>query len=76
MNDFDVEVIKWLVMGAFGFVVWWLKNSITKLQADVENIKAEYLHKDDFKEFKQDLFRSLEEIKRDIRRLLDFKDTQ
>lgn len=76
MDSFDIEIIKWIAMSALGFVVWWLKTTITKLQEEVEKIKADYLHKTDFRDFKQDLFRALDEIKKDVRRLIDFKDSQ
>ena len=71
----ELEVVKWVIMGALGFVVWWLKSTITRLQDEVDKIKAEYLHKEDFREFKADLFNALNEIRRDVRRLLDFKDS-
>lgn len=67
MQDFDIEIVKWMVMGALGFVAWWLQNSITKLQTQVEEIRRDYLHKDDFKEFKTELRLMFDEIKRDLR---------
>lgn len=76
MMDIESEVLKWIVLGALSGWGWWLRTSITKLQDDVEKIKAEYLHKDDFKEFKLDLFRALDAIQHDIRKLISFKDSE
>ena len=67
MENFDSEIIKWIMMGALGFVAWWLQNSISKLQSQVEEIRRDYLHKDDFKEFKTELRLMFDEIKRDLR---------
>lgn len=72
----ELEIIKWgflLVLGGFTFMLQReLKakdESINKLQVEVQNIKQNYLHRDDFKEFKTELRSIFEEIKMDIRSL-------
>lgn len=50
-----------------GLAVWFLKTTITKLQSDVDMIKKDYLHKDDFKDFKVELRAMFEELRKDIR---------
>lgn len=37
------------------------------LQVEIQNVKNEYLHKNDFKEFKVELRAMFEELKRDIK---------
>jgi hypothetical protein len=63
----DQDVIKWVVLTIMGIAVWFLKNTITKLQTDVDMIKEKYLHKDDFKEFKTELRSMFDELRTDIR---------
>lgn len=72
----ELEIIKWgflLVLGGFTFMLQReLKtkdDSIKQLQLEVQNIKQNYLHRDDFKEFKIELRSIFEEIKMDIRSL-------
>ena len=72
----EIEYIKWgflFVLGGFTFMLQReLKTkdeSITELKKEVTNIKQNYLHRDDFKEFKVELRSMFDEIKQDIRSL-------
>jgi hypothetical protein len=72
----EAEVIRWIVLGLMSIGVWFMKRTIDKVEHDVEEvklniqkIKQDYLHKEDFKEFKTELRGMFEEIKQDIRAL-------
>jgi len=70
----ESEVIKWVVMAGLGGLVWFLKRTIDyndtevkSLQHEVQLIKEQYLHKNDFKDFKVELRGMFEELRMDIR---------
>ena len=72
----EAEIIKWIVVGLMSIGVWFMKRTIDRVERDVEDvkfniqqIKQDYLHKEDFKEFKVELRSMFEEIKSDIRSL-------
>jgi hypothetical protein len=72
----ELELVKWgfiLILGGFTFMIQReLKakdQSIQQLQTEVQNIKTNYLHRDDFKEFKVELRSMFDEIRKDIRSL-------
>jgi len=72
----EAEIIKWIVFGLMSLGVWFMKRTIDKVEGDVadvkrsiQQIKQDYLHKEDFKEFKIELRSMFEEIKTDIRSL-------
>lgn len=72
----DQEVIQFLIISAFGGVFWFMKRTMDKaderilqLEKDLVQVKSEYLHKDEFKDFKMELRSMFEEIKTDIRLL-------
>jgi len=72
----ELEVIRWLLTLTLGGLVWFMKRTldtaeknITDLQHGQQEIKEKYLHKDDFREFKQELRGMFEEIKTDIKQL-------
>lgn len=72
----EVEVIRWIILAAFGALGWFMKRTINEQQTRIEvleksqqYIREQYLHKDDFKEFKQELRSWFDEIKTDIRGL-------
>ena len=72
----DAEIIKWIVIGLMSVGVWFMKRTLDKTERDVEDIKdsiqkikQDYLHKEDFKDFKTELRGMFEEIKSDIRAL-------
>lgn len=79
----DFEALKWIAMGLLSTVVYFLKRTVdqtetalmehkiaqTQLQTEVQTIKNEYLHKNDFKDFKQELRGMFDDLKADIRGL-------
>jgi hypothetical protein len=72
----EVEIFKWFVIIIVGGFTFMLKRElnlkdedIRSLKAEVQSIKQNYLHRDDFKEFKSELRSMFEEIKKDIRTL-------
>ncbi len=73
----EAEVIKWVVLGLMSVGVWFMKRTIDKTEKDVEDvkrsiqqIKQDYLHKEDFKEFKVELRSMFEDIRNDIRSIV------
>lgn len=76
----ETELIKWALFAALGGFVWFLKRTvdsyeqrITRVETEMNQVKANYLHKDDFKEFKIELKSMFEEIKSDIKSLRDHR---
>jgi len=72
----ELEILKWIIMTLGGIAVWFMKNAVTTAQSDIKNLKTDldnmkrdYLHKDDFKDFKLELRSMFDEIKTDIRDL-------
>ncbi len=80
----ELEFIKWAVVGLMSLGVWFMKRTLDRVENDVEDckkeiskirqdelqlIRQEYLHKNDFREFKSELRNMFEEIKTDIRSL-------
>lgn len=70
----ESQILQWFVFGLMGVAVWFMKNNITeskerlnKLEQDLSSVKQNYLHRDDFKEFKVELRGMFEEIRKDIR---------
>lgn len=70
----ELEVVKWIVTAGLGGLVWFMKRTIDlndaevkALQQEVKQIKAQYLHKDDFKDFKVELRNMFDELRADIR---------
>ena len=75
--------ILWITPIVAGFALFLLKRSVEQLdkditelkaqhnslQNDIQNIKSEYLHKNDFREFKVELREMFEELKSDIKGL-------
>lgn len=79
----DLDTLKWLLMTGLGIGGFLMKRSINEndtkikrletqhddLNKDLQSTKQNYLHKDDFKEFKIELRQMVEEIRSDIRSL-------
>ena len=62
-----------LILAGFA---WFVKREmsmidqrINKIENEQITVRANYLHKDDFKEFKQELKEMFEELKKDLRTL-------
>lgn len=76
MEAISIDVIKWLIFGGFGIAGWFMKNTLNKVQEDLhqlqqsnQHIKDNYLHKEDYKEFKVEIRGMFEEIRKDLRQL-------
>ena len=74
MNEFVTT--QWLALGAVSIVIWFMKRTIDRAEDRIKNnedeiqaIKLDYLHKNEFKEFKIEIRSMFEEIKNDIRSL-------
>lgn len=72
----EIDIIKWVVFSLMGLAVWFMKRTIDGYEARIhaveleqQLIKSNYLHKDDFKEFKVELRGMFEEIRKDLRKL-------
>ena len=72
----EIEFIKWAILALFGGLVWFLKRTvdtadsrIKALETDLQLVKNEYLHKNDFREFKTELRSMFEEIRKDLRQI-------
>ncbi len=81
MEAYIIWFIQAIVLTAFGLVIWFMQNNITNtrediidLRSELNNVKTNYLHKDDFKEFKTELRNIFNEIKNDIRSLSNHHD--
>lgn len=69
----ETELIKYLITGALGIIVWFLKRTVDEnatkvdnLKSEIDRIKMDYLLKIDFREFKTELRDMFEEIRKDI----------
>lgn len=72
----ELEIIKWGFTGLLAALLWFVRNEymrqqkeITALKVQIDHIKENYLHRDDFKEFKEELRIMFQEIKTDIKEL-------
>jgi hypothetical protein len=79
----ELEFLKWAVITLLGVATYFLKRTVDQmderlkehktlhlgLQLDVQNIKSEYLHKNDFRDFKIELRSMFDELKADIKSL-------
>jgi hypothetical protein len=70
-----ISLLATTVLGGF---MWFLKReldtnqqSIATLTKELNEVKVNYLHRDDFKDFKMELRSMFDEIKQDIRSLKD-----
>ena len=77
----ELEILKWIVFGIMGVAVWFMKNTLTEtkerindLEKSMAQIPVNFLHRDDFKEFKLELRGMFEEIRKDIRSINHPKD--
>ncbi|HET8686203.1 MAG TPA: hypothetical protein VFM18_06010 [Methanosarcina sp.] len=70
-----LEVVPYLINLLLGVIMFFmklahdnLKEELKEHKADIEKIKDSYIKKEDFREFKDELFVRLDEIKLDVRR--------
>lgn len=76
----EVEILRWLVFGIMGLAIWFMKrtidsydNRLQEQQKELAEIRRDYLHRDDFKEFKSELWTMFNEIKQDIKEIKNEK---
>ena len=77
----EFEILKWIVVTLIGVAGYFLKRNIDQLDKqltdmkqeqhgisqNIQQIRSDYLHKNDFKEFKLELRTWIDELKADIR---------
>lgn len=69
-------VVNYILSGALGVAVWFIKRTLNSYDEKfkeqdkrLNEIQRDYLHRDDFKEFKLELRSMFDEIKADIREI-------
>jgi hypothetical protein len=72
----ELEIIRWILYAIGGGFIWFIQRNLnqtearlTKLDAELSLVRSQYLHKDDFREFKTELKSMFEEIRADIRQI-------
>lgn len=72
----ELEFVKWAILGLISIAGWFMKRTLDKAEDRIDalekanqNIREEYLHKNDFREFKLELRSMFEEIKTDLKAL-------
>jgi hypothetical protein len=73
----DAQIISWIANGLLGVVMMFMKmahdstrEDLKNLKQQVDTVKEKYLHKDDFKDFKEELWARLDDVKTDVKRAL------
>ena len=70
----EVDVVGYIVAGAVGVIGFFLKRTMTRLDAtekDVQTIKENYVKENDHKESLQKIDEDIKEVKKDIRIIND-----
>lgn len=72
----ELEALKWVALGLLSTVVYFLKRTLDGMEGRVKTLEDEqkkipsnYLHRDDFREFKLELRSMFDELKADIKEL-------
>lgn len=72
----ELEFVRWATFAILGGFVWFLKRTITdneaeisRLTHEVNGIKLNYLHRDDFREFKEELRNMFDRLREDIKEI-------
>lgn len=70
----DAVTIQYIFSGLLALVFWYHRKQVNdnerhieQLQRDINNVKLEYIHKNDFREFKLELRNMFEDLKKDIK---------
>lgn len=73
----EFNLLSFVINGLLGAVMFFMKTIIDTQREDLKDIKAEivdikdkYLKKDDFKDFKEELWNRLDRFETDIKRQL------
>lgn len=74
----DVYIYSFIINGLLGLVMYFMKMSndalkgdVKELQQEIKHVKDTYYKKEDFREFKEELWLRLDEIKMDFKRELE-----
>lgn len=65
-------MVRWFLTGAMGLVLWFGKRTLDDNASRIKALEADrsnYIHKDNFKEFKEEIRQLFSEIKADIKEL-------
>lgn len=72
----DAETVRWALTGLLGLIMWFgkqtlddIKHEIVLLKEEDQSFKQNYIHKDNFKEFKEELRAMFAEMKSDIKEI-------
>lgn len=72
----DAETVRWLLTGILGVLLWFGKRTVDSnerriedLEKDTVSIRQNYIHKEDFKDFKIELRAMFDDIKQNIKDL-------
>lgn len=72
----ELQFVNWALLALLSAGGWFMKRTldnterqILALELSVQQVKDNYLHKNDFKEFKSELRGMFEEIRQDIKEL-------
>lgn len=72
----EFHILNWILASVFAVFAWFLRRTIVtaeekivQLEKDIHDVKLSYLHKEEFKEFKNELKGMFVELKNDLRTL-------
>lgn len=72
----EFQLISLVVNGLLGIAGYFMrttlaenKSELRRLDSELQTVRREYLHKDDFRDFKVELREMFQEIKKDIKEL-------
>lgn len=71
----EFNIVSWLLNGLLGFAMYLMKNAneatkdeIKELKKSVETVKDTYYKKEDFKEFKEELWKRFDRVEEQLAR--------
>lgn len=72
----EVEVLRWVLTLVMGGLIWFFKKQIAdydvelnQLKKDLHDVRLQYVHEKELKEFKEEIKEMFHEIKEDIKEL-------
>lgn len=70
----ELTIVSWVVNGLLGLVMFYLRSNMENQREDMkflkiqlDAVKESYLKKEDFKDFKEELWERLDDVKRDVK---------
>jgi hypothetical protein len=77
----DSQTVEWIITGLMGIIMWFgrnqiesLKDSIKSLEEDNKKIHETYFRKEDFREFKAELWSRLDKMEQRFDKLMSAKE--